>query len=101
MAAKITRHTDLEVYRKAMEAAMHIFEASKEFPKEETYSLTDQVRRASRSVCSNIVSLYSARKARNSSNVLILCRPPQMMKSLLPPTASRNSHPEQSSIKFA
>jgi len=54
MTVKIVRHQDLEVYRKAFEAAMQIFEISKRFPKEETYSLTDQVRRASRSVCSNL-----------------------------------------------
>ncbi len=38
---KIQRHTDLEVYKKAQNAAMEIFQASREFPKEETYSLTD------------------------------------------------------------
>jgi four helix bundle protein len=47
MSEKILRHQDLKVYRKAFEAAMQIFEISKQFPKEETYSLTDQVRRAS------------------------------------------------------
>ena len=50
----IRRHTDLDVYQQAFEAAMKIFEASKTFPKEETYSLTDQIRRSSRSVCANI-----------------------------------------------
>jgi len=45
MSMKITRHQDLDVYRKSFEAAMQIFEASKQFPKEETYSLTDQIRR--------------------------------------------------------
>jgi four helix bundle protein len=43
---------DLKVYRKAFDSAMEIFEISKSFPKAETYSLTDQIRRASRSVCS-------------------------------------------------
>jgi four helix bundle protein len=62
MGAKITRNTDLEVYQKAMEAAMEIFEASKEFPKEERYSLTDQMRRASRSVCSNIAEAWRKRR---------------------------------------
>ena len=51
---RIQRHTELEVYKKAFSVAMEIFEASKAFPKEETYSLTDQVRRASRSVCANL-----------------------------------------------
>jgi four helix bundle protein len=52
--AKLTRHTDLEVYNMAFKSAMQIFEFSKAFPKEETYSLTDQVRRSSRSVCANL-----------------------------------------------
>ncbi|HZF41306.1 MAG TPA: four helix bundle protein, partial [Blastocatellia bacterium] len=50
---KITRHAELEVYQKALAAAMKIFEFSKSFPVEEKYSLTDQVRRSSRSVCAN------------------------------------------------
>ncbi len=44
---------DLEVYKAAFKCAMEIFEITKGFPSEERYSLTDQVRRASRSVCSN------------------------------------------------
>ncbi len=56
MAGKIENHTDLQVYRKAFDAAMKIFELSKSFPKEETYSLTDQMRRSSRSVCANTES---------------------------------------------
>ena len=51
--SKIRTVRDLKVYRKAFDAAMEIFELTKKFPKEETYSLTDQIRRASRSVCSN------------------------------------------------
>jgi hypothetical protein len=39
---KILRHQDLEVYKKAFDLAMRIFDISKTFPKEETYSLTDQ-----------------------------------------------------------
>ena len=54
MADKILRHQHLLVYQKAIEAAMQIFEISKSFPKEETYSLTDQIRRSSRSVPANI-----------------------------------------------
>ena len=42
------------VYKKAFVLAMEIFEISKSFPKEEKYSLTDQVRRSSRSVCTNL-----------------------------------------------
>ncbi len=58
---KIQTHRDLEVYRKAFEAAMDIFEASKGFPKEETYSLTDQIRRSSRSVCTNLAEAWRKR----------------------------------------
>jgi len=50
---KITRHTELEVYKRSFAAAMKIFELSKGFPAEEKYSLTDQIRRASRSVCTD------------------------------------------------
>jgi four helix bundle protein len=50
---KIIRHTELEVYQKSFAAAMKIFELSKSFPSEEKYSLTDQIRRCSRSVCAN------------------------------------------------
>jgi four helix bundle protein len=45
---RIYKHTELDVYKKAFDAAMDIFHASKVFPKEETYSLTDQIRRSSR-----------------------------------------------------
>jgi hypothetical protein len=50
MTEKIGSHRDLDVYRLGFDAAMHIFEMTKEFPKEETYSLTDQIRRSSHSV---------------------------------------------------
>ena len=50
---KIRTVRDLKVYREAFDSAMEIFELTKKFPKEEKYSLTDQIRRASRSVCSN------------------------------------------------
>ncbi len=55
---KIQQHTDLEVYKKAFDAAMSIFLASKNFPKEETYSLTDQIRRSSRSICANLAEAW-------------------------------------------
>lgn len=60
--SKIVRHQELEVYRKAFAAAMRIFEISKNFPKDETYSLTDQVRRSSRSVCANIAEAWRKRR---------------------------------------
>jgi len=53
---------DLDVYKLAFETAMEIFEISKKFPIEERYSLTDQVRRASRSVCVNIAEGWRKRK---------------------------------------
>ncbi len=62
MANKIQSHRDLEVYRKAFDAAMRIFELSKLFPKEETYSLTDQMRRSSRSVCANLAESWRKRR---------------------------------------
>jgi len=58
----IKSHRELKVYKKAFEKAMQIFEITKEFPKEETYSLTDQIRRSSRSVCSNISEAFRRRK---------------------------------------
>ena len=54
-------HERLNVYRLAYKLAMEIFEMSKKFPKEEMYSLTDQVRRSSRSVCANIGEGYRKR----------------------------------------
>ena len=63
---KIARHNDLEVYQRAMEAAMVIFKASKSFPKEETYSLTDQIRRSSRSVCANLAEAWRKRRSKGA-----------------------------------
>ncbi len=62
MGKKIQTHRDLEVYQKAFDAAMKIFELSKAFPKEETYSLTDQIRRSSRSVCANLAEAWRKRR---------------------------------------
>ena len=59
---KIRTHKDLEVYKLAFETAMEIFELSKSFPKEERYSLTDQIRRSSRSVSANIVEAFRKRR---------------------------------------
>jgi four helix bundle protein len=52
---------DLTVYKKAFALAMAIFDLTKNFPKEEKYSLTDQVRRSSRSVCTCIAEGYRKR----------------------------------------
>jgi four helix bundle protein len=59
---KIREHTEREVYKKGFDAAMLIFEISKKFPKEETYSLTDQIRRSSRSVCANLAEAWRKRR---------------------------------------
>ena len=61
MKDKIKSYKDLYVYKNAMEAAMKIFELTKTFPAEETYSLTDQLRRTSRSVCSTIGEAWRKR----------------------------------------
>lgn len=52
--AHISSYKELRVYQAAMKAAMRIFELTKHFPLEERYSLVDQIRRSSRSVCTNI-----------------------------------------------
>ncbi|MCA0382625.1 MULTISPECIES: four helix bundle protein [Phnomibacter] len=53
---------DLTVYKKAFAQAMEIFHISKEFPPEEKYSLTDQIRRSSRSICVNLAEAYRKRQ---------------------------------------
>jgi len=58
----IKTHEDLVIYQKAFDAAMSIFELSKRFPTEERYSLTDQIRRSSRSVCANLAEAWRKRR---------------------------------------
>jgi len=58
----IQSHRELEVYQLAFRTAMCVFEISKGFPKEERYSLTDQVRRSSRSVCANLAEAWRKRR---------------------------------------
>ncbi len=60
--AKVIRHADLEVYQRAFAAAMEVFKLSKAFPPEEKYSLTDQVRRSSRSVAANLAEGWRKRR---------------------------------------
>jgi len=62
--AHIQSYKELRVYQAAMQAARRIFELSKSFPAEEKYSLTDQIRKASRSVCSNIGEAWRKRRYR-------------------------------------
>lgn len=59
---KIRSHRQLDVYNLAFEVAVEIYNLSKSFPKEETYSLTDQIRRSSRSVCANLAEAFRKRK---------------------------------------
>lgn len=56
---------ELLAYKKSFELAMEIFELSKTFPKEEKFSLTDQIRRSSRSVSANIAESYRKRRYTN------------------------------------
>ncbi len=62
MSMKINSFRDLRVYQAAVEAFMKIFEITKTFPKEKMYSMTDQIRRSSRSVCSNIGEAWRRRR---------------------------------------
>ncbi len=57
----IRSHRKLKVYQLSFEAGMEIFHLSKLFPKEERYSLTDQIRRSSRSVSANISEAFRKR----------------------------------------
>lgn len=62
MSDRIDSHRDLIVYQKSFAAGKRIFELSKAFPREEMYSLTDQVRRSSRSVSANIAEAWRKRR---------------------------------------
>ena len=59
---KIQFHWQLDVYKLSVDAAMEVFQLSKSFPKEEKYSLTDQIRRSSRSVSGQIAEGWRRRK---------------------------------------
>jgi four helix bundle protein len=59
-------HKDLKVFQLAYKLAMQIYLESKRFPKEEAYSMTDQIRRSSRSVTTNIAEGYRKRQYRNA-----------------------------------
>jgi four helix bundle protein len=58
----IKHFRDLVVYQRVFKAAMTIFQLTKEFPSEERYSLVDQIRRASRSVCANLSEAWRKRR---------------------------------------
>ncbi len=59
---RINSAKDLDVYKKAYALSMEIFHLSKQWPPEEKYSLTDQIRRSSRSVCANLREAWSKRR---------------------------------------
>ena len=64
MGERIESYKDLRVFQNAVNAAMRIFELTKDFPPEEKYSMVDQMRRASRSVCTNIGEAWRKRRYR-------------------------------------
>ena len=64
MSGLTKTYRDWPVFQMAMTASMDLFEATKSFPKEERFAMTDQIRRASRSVCSNLVEAWGKRRYR-------------------------------------
>lgn len=60
--ANIRSYEELRAYQAAIDAAMRIFEITKRFPSEERFSMVDQIRRSSRSVCSNIGEAWRKRR---------------------------------------
>src|SRR5258706_14706419 len=60
----IKNYRELDVYQNAMELRMRIFELTKKFPADERYNLTDQIRRSSRSVCTNLAEAWRKRRYR-------------------------------------
>ncbi len=62
MGERISSFRELRVYQGALELQQEIFEVTKEFPKEELYSLTDQIRRSSRSIGGNIAEAWQKRR---------------------------------------
>lgn len=62
MSERINNYNELRVYQQAMDTAMEIFLLTKQFPQEEKYSLVDQIRRSSRSICANIAEAWRKRR---------------------------------------
>ncbi len=62
MAEKISSFRDLRVYQKAFQLQQAIFEITRQFPAEEKYSLTDQIRRSSRSIGANVAESWQKRR---------------------------------------
>ena len=93
---KIKTHEDLEVYQIAFKAAMRIFELSKKFPSEERYSLTDQIRRSSRSVCANLAEAWRKRRYKAAFIAKL-----SDSEAVLKDTASHKAAEVQVWLKFA
>src|SRR2546425_9939120 len=66
MDKRIQSYKELQVYQRAMYEAMDIFQLTKCFPAEEKYSMVDQIRRSSRSVCANIAEAWRKRRYRKA-----------------------------------
>lgn len=64
--SNIRHFRELRVYQGAMDAAMRVYELTKAFPVEERYSMTDQMRRSSRSVCANLAEAWRKRRYQNA-----------------------------------
>lgn len=62
LSERIKSYRDLRVFQNSMDAAMEIFTLTKTFPQEEKFSMVDQMRRASRSVCSNLAEAWRKRR---------------------------------------
>lgn len=60
--SNIKSYRDLKVFQSAMTATMDIFRLTKDFPLEEKYSLVDQIRKSSRSVCANLAEAWRKRR---------------------------------------
>jgi len=85
---KIKTHRDLNVFKLSFEAGMEIYEITKKFPKEEMYSLTDQIRRSSRSVSGNIAEAFRKKNIQSLS-----CQSYQIQKAkLLKPKSGLTMH---------
>ncbi len=68
---EIKHFRDLVVYQRAFNTAMRIYKITKNFPKEEIYSLVDQIRRSSRSVCSNLAEAWRKMQINSVLNKLL------------------------------
>ena len=67
----IRSYKELRVYQAGMDAAMRIFEVTKAFPPEEKFSMVDQMRRSSRSVCANIAEAWPLRERRYPKSFIV------------------------------